>query len=74
VKSLFAFRRIRLENAMADDAYFTVNQMLRSRSRSEPGQPQASVDYTTTDNTLTISAPQDQIDEIEEIEAHRIRG
>lgn len=67
VKSLFAFRRIRLENAMADDAYFTVNQMLRSRSRSEPGQPQASVDYTTTDNTLTISAPQDQIDEIEEM-------
>jgi len=71
VKSLFAFRRIRLENAMADDAYFTVNQMLRSRSRGEPGQSggqqQASVDYTTTDNTLTISAPQDQIDEIEQM-------
>ncbi len=67
VKSLFAFRRIRLENAMADDAFFTVSQMLRSRSRGEAGQPQASVDYTTADNTLTISAAQDQIDEIEQM-------
>jgi len=68
-KSLFAFRRFKLENAMADDVYFTVAQMLRARARTEGGAaaPQASVDYSRQDNSLAISAPQDQIEEIEQM-------
>lgn len=67
VKSLLAFKRIKLENAMADDVYFTVTQMLRLRPRDTDGRPQTSVDYSRQDNTLAISAPADQIEEIEQM-------
>ncbi len=69
-KSLFAFRRFKLEHAMADDVFFTVSQMLRARARGEGGggtANQASVDYSRQDNSLAISAPQDQIEEIEQM-------
>ncbi|MCC6969901.1 MAG: hypothetical protein IT434_06725 [Phycisphaerales bacterium] len=67
VKSLLAFKRIKLDNAMADDVYFTVTQMLRLRPRDTDGRPQTSVDYSRQDNTLAISAPADQIEEIEQM-------
>ncbi|MFO0833982.1 MAG: secretin N-terminal domain-containing protein [Phycisphaerales bacterium] len=67
VKSLLAFKRIKLENAMADDVFFTVTQMLRLRPRDTDGRQQTSVDYSRQDNTLAISAPADQIEEIEQM-------
>lgn len=67
VKSLLAFKRIKLENAMADDVFFTVTQMLRLRPRDTDGRQQTSVDYTRQDNSLAISAPADQIEEIEQM-------
>lgn len=66
VRSGLIFRRFRLESAEASDVSYTVGQMLRARPRGAT-EAQASIDYNGKDNTLTVYAPADQIEEIETI-------
>ncbi|MFG0327722.1 MAG: secretin N-terminal domain-containing protein [Phycisphaerales bacterium JB037] len=66
VRSLQQFKRIRLEHAMVDDVWLTLTEILRSR-RSSPSEPRATIDYSLTDNTLSISATADQLEFIEQM-------
>jgi type II secretion system protein D len=66
VRSGLAFRRIRLQAADAADVRFTVEQLLQARPR-QSADPQARIDATRGDNTISIYAPADQIAEIEKI-------
>ncbi|MCC6676589.1 MAG: hypothetical protein IT436_05540 [Phycisphaerales bacterium] len=63
VRSLLVFRRFKLEDAAAEDVASTIDLMLRARPRSQ-GEPSPGVDYSRADNTLVVSAPGDQIEEI----------
>ncbi|MCC6285342.1 MAG: hypothetical protein IT439_08585 [Phycisphaerales bacterium] len=65
-RSLAVFKRVKINHAMADDVWLTVNQLMRSR-RGGPNEPQASIDYSSADNTLSISATPDQLTQIEEM-------
>jgi type II secretion system protein D len=65
-RSLAVFKRVKIQHAMADDVWLTVNQLMRSR-RGGPNEPQASIDYSSADNTLSISATPDQLAQIEEM-------
>jgi type II secretion system protein D len=66
VRSGQVFRRFRLTSAEAGDVSYTVGQLLRARPRSAT-DAETSIDYSRTDNTVTVYAPADQIDEIEKI-------
>jgi type II secretion system protein D len=66
VRSGLVFRRFRIANADATDVAYTVEQMLRARPRSA-NEAAASIDYSRQDNTLTVYAPADQIEEIDRI-------
>lgn len=66
VKSGLAFRRFRLRSADAIDVAFTLEQMLRARPRT-PGEAVAAIDYTRADNTVSVNAPEDQIEDIAKI-------
>ncbi|TVQ62329.1 MAG: hypothetical protein EA378_05260 [Phycisphaerales bacterium] len=68
VRSLTEFRRIPLQNAMADDVVFTLGQMLRGRPRAQ-GTPEPRVESTLQGNTLLLSAAADEIAEIAAIVA-----
>lgn len=63
-RPLVEFRRVTLKNAIASDVYFTLEQMLRARPRGGPSEPQATVDYTRNDNTVTFSGTADQVRDI----------
>lgn len=54
------FARIKLRHAIASDVAFTVRTMLRGRPRLT-GDPEPAIDYTSSDNTLAVSASGDQI-------------
>lgn len=66
VRSGLVFRRFRLTAAEASEVSYTVEQMLRARPRN-PNEPEAGIDYSRQDNTLTVYAPADQMEEIEKI-------
>lgn len=66
VRSGLVFRRFRLVAAEASEVSYTVEQMLRARPRN-PTEPEAGIDYSRQDNTLTVYAPADQMEEIEKI-------
>lgn len=66
VRSGLVFRRFKLTSAESSDVSYTVEQLLRARPKS-PTEPAASIDYSRNDNTLTVYAPADQIEEIEKI-------
>jgi type II secretion system protein D len=66
VRSGLVFRRFRIANADATDVAYTVEQMLRARPRNAT-DGDASIDYSRQDNTLTVYAPSDQIEEIDKI-------
>lgn len=60
------FKRVRLSHAMADDVWMTLSRMMRAR-RLGPNEPASSIDYSTEDNALLISATRDQMREIDAI-------
>ena len=64
--SAAGFKRIRLEHAVVDRVYASMNELLRNRPKA-PGDAPVNLDYSTTDNTLSISAPVHQLSEIEAI-------
>jgi type II secretion system protein D len=64
LKAVVSFKRFVLKNAAADELAYTLREMLRSRP-SAPGEPSATIDWTTSDNSLAISAPADQLTDIE---------
>ncbi|MDX2132575.1 MAG: secretin N-terminal domain-containing protein [Planctomycetota bacterium] len=66
VRSGLVFRRFKLVAADASEVSYTVDQLLRARPKS-PNEPSPSIDYARADNTLTVYAPADQIEEIETI-------
>jgi len=66
VRSGLIFRRFRLASAEATDVSYTIEQLLRARPKS-PNESGASIDYSRADNTVTVYAPADQIEEIEKI-------
>jgi type II secretion system protein D len=66
VRSGLIFRRFKIANADSSDVSYTVEQLLRARPKG-PNEPAASIDYSRQDNTLTVYAPADQIEEIDKI-------
>jgi type II secretion system protein D len=60
------FKRFKLAAGDASDISYTLDQLLDARPRSA-GDSVASIDYSRTDNTITVYAPADQIAEIERI-------
>ena len=46
--------------AEASDVSYTVEQMLRARPRNA-NDPEASIDFSRNDNTLTVYAPADRL-------------
>lgn len=60
------FKRFKLAAGDASDISYTLDQLLDARPRSA-GDAVASIDYSRTDNTITVYAPADQIAEIERI-------
>jgi type II secretion system protein D len=62
-RSPMVFRRFALENALAEDVAWTINQMMRSRPRQQ-GEPAPAVDWSRTENTLMVSASADEIESI----------
>lgn len=62
-RSPVEFKRVQLKHALSPDVAFTIEMMLRSRPRT-PGEPEPSVDYTRSDNTLAFSGTPDQIRDI----------
>lgn len=60
------FKRIRLEHAVVDRVHASLNELLRNRPKA-PGDAPINLDYSTTDNTLSVSAPVHQLAEIEAI-------
>lgn len=65
-RSPVEFKRVQLKHAMSPDVAFTIEQMLRARPRSQ-GEPEPSVDYTRSDNTLSFSGTSDQIRDIDKM-------
>lgn len=66
VRSGQVFRRFKLVAADAGEVSYTIDELLRARPQS-PNDARASIDYSRADNTLTVYAPADQIEEIEKI-------
>ena len=66
VRSGQIFRRFKLVAADAGEVSYTIDELLRARPQG-PNEARASIDYSRADNTLTVYAPADQIDEIEKI-------
>ncbi|MBU6412657.1 MAG: hypothetical protein KGS45_04230 [Planctomycetes bacterium] len=64
LKAVVSFKRFVLKHAAADELSYTLREMLRSRP-SAPGEPAATIDWITSDNSLAISAPADQLTDIE---------
>ncbi|MEL7472372.1 MAG: secretin N-terminal domain-containing protein [Planctomycetota bacterium] len=62
-RSLSVVRRFPLEHAVAEDAWYTLTQLLRGRPVA-PGEPQPSVDWLLTENSLVVSAAPGDMDEI----------
>ncbi|MBS0196736.1 MAG: hypothetical protein JSR77_08260 [Planctomycetes bacterium] len=60
------FRRYTLAAADAQDVAGTIQDVVRARPRNAT-EPEASIDYSRPDNTITVYASADQIDEIEKI-------
>lgn len=60
------FKRFKLVAGDASDISYTLDQLLDARPRVS-GDSVASIDYSRTDNTITVYAPADQIAEIERI-------
>jgi type II secretion system protein D len=67
-RSLVVFKRFKLNNAESQDVAFTLGQMLRARP-STPGEPAPTIDWLRGDNTLMVSAPGDQMADIEKMVA-----
>jgi type II secretion system protein D len=65
-KPLTEVKRVKLKNALAGDVSWTIDQMIRARPRA-PGEPEATIDYTRSDNTLTFSGTPDQVRDIEKM-------
>jgi type II secretion system protein D len=63
-RSLVVFKRFRLGHAESSDVALTLRELLRARP-SSPGEPTAAVDWIPRENTITVSAPADQLAEIE---------
>ncbi len=63
-RNLEVFRRIAIKNASAEEIEFTISQMLRARARAA-GEVAPTVDSSRADNSLLVSAPADQIEQIE---------
>lgn len=66
VRSGLAFRRFKLLSAESRDVAFTLGDVLDARPLG-PNEPRPSVDYSSTDNTLTVYAAADQMAEVERI-------
>lgn len=66
VRSGQVFRRFKLAAADAGEVSFTIEELLRARPKT-PNDAGASIDFSRSDNTLTVYAPADQIEEIEKI-------
>jgi type II secretory pathway component GspD/PulD (secretin) len=66
VKSLLVFKRIKLTNAAAEDVFFSLRSLLRSRGPSGDQSP-INLDYSPNDNTLLVSASTDQVEEVARI-------
>jgi len=64
VRSGLVFRRFKIVAADASDVAYTIEQMLDARPRGAT-EPDARIDYSRLDNTLTVYAPADQIEEID---------
>lgn len=65
-RPLIEVKRVKLKNALASDVSWTLEQMLRGRPRQQ-GEPETSVDYTRSDNTLIFSGTSDQIRDIDKM-------
>ncbi|MCG3124989.1 MAG: hypothetical protein GIKADHBN_03499 [Phycisphaerales bacterium] len=63
-KTLEVFRRIAISNVPAEEIEYTLGQVLRARARAT-SDVAPTVDSSRNDNSLLISAPADQIDQIE---------
>lgn len=66
LKAVVSFKRFALKNAAADELAYTLREMLRARP-TVAGEPSATIDWTTSDNSLAVSAPADQLVEIEKM-------
>ncbi len=66
VRSGLVFRRFKIANAESSDVSYTIEQLLRARPKTV-NEPAASIDYSRQDNTLTVYAPADQMEEIDKI-------
>jgi type II secretion system protein D len=60
------FRRYKLVSADASSVADTLEQVVRARPRNAT-EAEASIDYSRPENTITVYAPSDQIEEIEKI-------
>lgn len=63
-RTVAAFKRIKLEHAVADRVWASMNELLRNRPRT-PGEATINLDYSASENMLSVAAPADQIEEIE---------
>jgi type II secretory pathway component GspD/PulD (secretin) len=63
-RTLEVFRRITVTSVPADEIEYTLSQMLRARARNS-GDVAPTIDSSRSDNSLLVSAPADQIEEIE---------
>ncbi len=66
VRSGQVFRRYKLANADAMSVADTLEQVIRARPRN-PTDAETSIDYARAENTLTVYAPSDEVEEIERI-------
>ncbi|NUQ68735.1 MAG: hypothetical protein HUU18_10710 [Phycisphaerales bacterium] len=66
VRSGLVYRRIKLHNAESPEVAYTLQEMLRARPRIA-GESPAAVDYSRVDNTISVNAPADQVEDIEKI-------
>ena len=64
--TMVAFRRVRLEHAVASDTAFTLRSITSNWPRSR-GDPAPAFDYNVADNTLVISATPGDLDQISRI-------
>lgn len=67
-RPMMEVKRVRLKHALAEDVAWTIGQMLRGRPRS-PGEPTPTVDYSRTDNTLTLAGTPDQLHDMDQMVA-----
>jgi type II secretion system protein D len=65
-RPLVELRRVQLRHALAFDVYWTIDSMLRARPRST-GEPEPTVDYSRTENTLTYSGTPDQLRDMDKM-------